>query len=65
MAVENVQVMHEFSPDQLRMGTVRLKQNKETEEEWKIKKSMSTKKGKLRRSNCRVGLWPMGVYNIV
>ena len=41
MSIENVELMHECSPKPLPMGTVRLKYDKETEEEgmqneWKL-----------------------------
>ena len=37
MAIENEELMHECSPEHLRMGTARWKEDKETEEEGKNK----------------------------
>ena len=50
MAIGNVKLMHECFSKRLRMGTVRMKQDKETEEEGKkrkanmIRSNASTKK---------------------
>ena len=42
-AIENAQLMHECSPKQLRMGTVRLKQGKETDESRQVEESWKWK----------------------
>ena len=44
MAIENMELMRECSPEHLSMGTARLKCDKETEEEGKQKKSKNGKK---------------------
>ena len=41
MVLENVELMHEYFPKHLYMGTVRLKKDKETEEEGKQKRVKS------------------------
>lgn len=53
MATENVELAHKYFPQHLNMGTARLIQDKETDEEGKKKRKYGTKQSRHKREKSR------------